>query len=172
MQPLIRPARAGDAAALCEAERAIAREHEGRFVSEESEFSEAAAAERIGSQASGAARVLVAEVEGGLVGHASLYPMGLRRIEHVLRLDMCVHLGHWGRGYGTRLLAELLAWARANPRAHKIELLVRCSNAAAIALYERAGFVHEGRFKDRVRLSDGSFVDDLSMGMLLRDHVA
>ena len=51
-----------------------------------------------------------------------------------------------------------------------VELLVRSTNAAAIALYERAGFAHEGRFADRVRLRDGGFVDDLGMGLVLRRH--
>lgn len=90
----------------------------------------------------------------------------------MLRLDMCVHLGHWGQGHGTQLLNGLLGWARQNPKAHKVELLVRSTNRTAIGLYERAGFVYEGRFRDRVRLRDGRFIDDLGMGLVLREHVA
>ncbi len=172
MQATIRDARSSDAPALCEAERAIVREFDGLLVSEPVELTAQAFVERIGMQAKGRTKMLVAELSGNLLGHASLYPMGLRKVAHVLRLDMCVHLGHWGQGHGTRLLAELLAWARQNPAAHKVELLVRSTNVAAIALYERAGFLHEGRFKDRVRLRDGRFIDDLGMGLVLREHVA
>jgi RimJ/RimL family protein N-acetyltransferase len=171
MQATIRDARPSDAPALCEAERAIVRAFDGLLVSEPDELIDHAFAERIDMQSKGQTKVLVAELVGEVVGHASLYPMGLRKVAHVLRLDMCVHLGHWGHGHGTQLLAGLLGWARQNPKAHKIELLVRSTNAAAIALYEHAGFVHEGRFKDRVRLRDGRFIDDLGMGLVLREHV-
>ena len=172
MQLTIRAAHAGDAAVLCEAERAIVREFDALLVSDPGELSEENFAERIGLQESGTTRVLVAVAGAELVGHASLYPMSLHRVAHILRLDMCVHLGHWRCGYGARLLAELLRWAETNRNAHKVELLVRSTNVAAIALYERAGFAHEGRLKDRVRLRAGGFVDDLSMGLLLREHVA
>ena len=171
MQATIRDARLNDAPVLFEAERAIVRSFDGLLVSEPDELAEGAFAERIGMQSSGRTKVLVAELDGVVVGHASLYPMGLRKVAHVLRLDMCVHLGHWGHGHGTRLLTGLLGWARQNPEAHKVELLVRSTNAVAIALYEHARFVHEGRFRDRVRLRDGRFVDDLGMGLVLREHV-
>jgi RimJ/RimL family protein N-acetyltransferase len=172
MQAAVREARPDDAVSLCEAERAVVRQFDGLLVSEPFELLERSFADRIGMQLEGRVKVLVAEVAGKAVGHASLYPMGLQKVSHVLRLDMCVHLGHWSQGHGTRLLAELLAWARGQADAHKVELLVRSTNVAAIALYEHAGFVQEGRFKDRVRLRNGQFVDDLGMGLLLREHVA
>jgi RimJ/RimL family protein N-acetyltransferase len=49
------------------------------------------------------------------------------------------------------------------PAVHKIELLVRSTNTRARRLYERLGFGEEGIFRDRVRLSDGRFVDDVAM---------
>jgi RimJ/RimL family protein N-acetyltransferase len=58
----------------------------------------------------------------------------------------------------------LLAWARHQATALKIELLVRSENLPAVALYEKLGFVMEGRLKGRVRLNSGRLVDDLSMG--------
>lgn len=144
MQAIIRDdALPTDAEALCEAERAVVRRHDGLLVSEPDELSPPAHRERIAPHTEGLAKVLIAEVAGTAVGHASLYPMGLREVSHVLRLDMCVHLGHWRQGHGRALLESLLAWARANPNAHKIELLVRAENASAIVLYEKAGFVLE-----------------------------
>lgn len=166
----IRDALPSDAAALCEAERAIVRQHDGLLVSEPEELSEAAYRERIAAHVEGSAKVLIAEVAGTAVGHASLWPMGLRKVSHVLRLDMCVHLGYWRLGYGRALLESLLAWAHTNPNAHKVELLVRSENSSAIALYESAGFVLEGRMKNRVRLRGGRFIDDLSLGLLLHEN--
>jgi RimJ/RimL family protein N-acetyltransferase len=153
---------------LCDAERAVVSAHDGLLVSEPDELAEANFVERIATLAEGRGKYLVAEYAGTAVAHASLWPMGLRKVSHVLRLDMCVHLGHWRRGYGEALLRALLTWAQAESTARKIELLVRSENTAAVSLYRKLGFAEEGRMKERVRLSAGRYVDDLSMAMLLR----
>jgi RimJ/RimL family protein N-acetyltransferase len=63
------------------------------------------------------------------------------------------------------MLASLLEWAHADGRVGKVELNVRASNAEAIRLYLRHGFEQEGRLRRRVKLPDGSLVDDLVMGL-------
>lgn len=164
----IRDAQPTDVAALCEAEREVVRQFDGLLVSEPDELMESAFAERVALAAEGKAKYLVVEEHGVCVAHASLYPMSLRNISHVLRLDMCVHSGHWRQGHGQRLLADLLTWARQQPQAHKVELLVRAENRAAVALYRKLGFTEEGRHRNRVRLRSGRFADDLSMALLLK----
>lgn len=47
----------------------------------------------------------------------------------------------------------------------RIELEVFASNVAAIALYERLGFVHEGR-KRSARILDGRIEDMLCMALV------
>lgn len=156
-----------DAAMLCAAERAVVRQYDGLLVSEPNELFEPLYLQRIASLADGRGRYLIAEVDGVAVGHACLWPMPLRRIAHVLRLDLCVHVGHWRRGHGEALLRALLEWAAGQPSARKIELLVRAENAGAVALYRKLGFVEEGRLRERVRLPCGRFVDDISMAFML-----
>ena len=89
--------------------------------------------------------------------------MTLQATSHVFRLTIVVHPGFVGQGIGSALMRDLLHWAEQTPRVGKIELLVRATNARAIRLYSKMGFVEEGRFKDRLRLPDGSFVDDIAM---------
>lgn len=48
----------------------------------------------------------------------------------------------------------------------RVELEVFASNTAAIALYEKLGFVVEGR-KSRARKVDGAYDDDLIMARFL-----
>jgi len=60
-------------------------------------------------------------------------------------------------------MRDLLDWAVRTPRVEKIELLVRSTNRVAIHLYRRLGFTEEGRLRKRVRLPDGTFVDDIAM---------
>ena len=45
--------------------------------------------------------------------------------------------------------------------------MAREGNIDAIRLYERLGFVMEGRFVQRVRMPDGRLEDDIAMGLLL-----
>jgi RimJ/RimL family protein N-acetyltransferase len=59
-------------------------------------------------------------------------------------------------------------WTTARPEFHKIELNVRSVNEVARRLYRRVGFVEEGVLRDRVRLPDGTFVDDIVMAWFPR----
>jgi RimJ/RimL family protein N-acetyltransferase len=112
----------------------------------------------------GRGRYVVAELDGAAVGHAFLEPLGdLAAISHVFQLTIVVHPGHLGRGIGTTLLKDLLAWAQQDSRVKKVELRVRATNERAIALYRKFGFLEEGRFRNRVALQDGTFLDDLAM---------
>jgi RimJ/RimL family protein N-acetyltransferase len=63
------------------------------------------------------------------------------------------------------LLEEAKRWAAARG-VHRIELNVMARNHRAIALYERMGFVHEGRRVDCL-LIDGKFLDELYMAITL-----
>ena len=110
-------------------------------------------------------RYIVCEVDGRIAGHAFLDPMRLAGIAHVFRLNLVVYPGYRRRGLGGAMLASLLEWAHADGRVGKVELNVRASNAEAIRLYLRHGFEQEGRLRRRVKLPDGSLVDDLVMGL-------
>ena len=108
-------------------------------------------------------RYIVAEQDGKIVGHALLDPMPLEAISHVFRLTIVVHPSYLGQGIGTALMKDLMNWAKQNPGVEKIELLVRATNLRAIRMYSKLGFMEEGRFKKRIRLADGDFIDDLAM---------
>ncbi len=108
-------------------------------------------------------RYIVAENEGVLAGHAFLDPMEMTANAHVFRLTVVVHPGHRGRGVGRMLLHDLQTWAASDLRVQKVELLVRATNERAVRLYRDLGFVEEGRFQRRVRLPDGSYIDDIAM---------
>ncbi len=105
----------------------------------------------------------VAEVDDVIVGHAFLDPMGMLGTAHVFQLNIVVHPGHTDRGLGSTLMSTVLGWAQQSPQVLKVELLVRASNARALHLYRKFGFVVEGCFSRRVRTADGAFIDDIAM---------
>jgi putative acetyltransferase len=108
-------------------------------------------------------RYIVAEQDGGIIGHALLDPMPMRANAHVHLLTIVVHPGHVGRGVGEAMLRDLLDWAGRDPRIGKVELNARAGNERALRLYRRCGFVEEARFRRRVRRTDEVYEDDIGM---------
>ena len=110
--------------------------------------------------------VIVAEVDGRVVGWASLNPFNPRRAyDHVADLSVYVERGWRGKGVGRRLLEGLIALAR-QIGYHKMVLAALPFNAAGTALYERCGFTRVGVYREQ-GLLDGKWVDVLIMEKLL-----
>ena len=158
----IRTAVKNDAAVLCDAEKLTAMTP-GLLASRPGEIYIELIEEKIEALAT-RGRYVVAEIDGETVGHALLEPLGsLAAISHVFVLTIIVHPGMLGQGIGSALLNDLLDWAQQDVRVTKVELRVRPTNTRALALYKKLGFVEEGRFRRRLRLDDGTFIDDLAM---------
>ena len=85
---------------------------------------------------------LVAESEH-IEGFCVLDPGLGRRNQHVASVVMGVQKSSWGRNIGSELLGHALEKAR-EAGIKRVELTVRTDNHAAIALYEKFGFIKEG----------------------------
>jgi putative acetyltransferase len=107
--------------------------------------------------------------DGSLAGEVHAVRMAPRQFRHVLTdLTIAVHPDWQGKGVGTRLFNATVEKARSlTPPIARVELVTREGNADAIRLYERLGFVAEGRFRKRVRLPNGEVEDDIPMALLL-----
>jgi RimJ/RimL family protein N-acetyltransferase len=174
----IRQATMEDVAALLTLEQAIVRARAGVIKHEDELPSEVAVyADRVRSRlcaTDGSALMLVAEVDGAIVGEASLERIGFRMLRHVGVVSIGTHPSTWGRGVGRALLERLLQWARTHRdadggRVLRVELYTRADNARGLALYRALGFTLEGVRRRFVRRDDGTFVDDLVMGLLLEE---
>lgn len=162
---VIRKARPEEAPALAEAERVIARTP-GQLASRPEELKDEDFRQKIlALNQSETGLYVVAEHNGILVGHAILDPLKLAVTAHVVVLTIAIHEGYQGRGFGKKLMAHLVAWARANPKIDKFELQVRSSNERAISLYKSLGFVEEGRKTRRLKYGPESYLDDIYMAL-------
>jgi ribosomal-protein-alanine N-acetyltransferase len=77
----------------------------------------------------------VYESDDGMIGYAVL----MLAVDEAELLDIAVAAGHQCRGWGRKLLEEMMALARRNGM-RRVVLEVRASNAAAITLYRHSGF--------------------------------
>lgn len=164
MTVTIRQARVSDAARIFEAAREIAHEP-GLFVSQPLELSEQKIKYTIETIQG---IYLVAEKKGLILGHAFLERLHLQSIRHVAQLTIAVHKGYQDQGIGTLILEKLIEWAKQSSDVEKIELNVRASNARAIALYKKMGFLEEGRLKKRIKVAD-QYIDDILMALHLKE---
>lgn len=165
--PTIRHANPSDAKTLMQAEQHYAQTP-GYLVSNPHELNEEMFAKKIKALGSGEGIYIVAEQNGQIVGHALMDQMGLENLAHIYRLTIVVHPNMTSKGIGKALMNHLISWAKENPKALKIELLVRSSNSRAISLYKKMGFTEEGRIKNRIRISPTEFIDDIMMGLWLK----
>lgn len=85
------------------------------------------------------------------------------RLRHAGEFGISVAQAYAGLGVGRALIEHMVEWAEQGGVVRKINLKVRADNAGAIRLYERMGWVHEGR-TTRDTLIDGEFSDCLLMG--------
>ena len=110
------------------------------------------------------------QVDGRAIGDVDLF-----RIDERNRSAM-VGIGIWraedrGQGYGYDALRSLVRWAFAHLNMHRIELSCDPENAPAVRIYERCGFVVEGR-RRKAHYQRGGYDDELMMGLLREDFEA
>ena len=104
---------------------------------------------------------LVAVLEQRVVGTARLRIWPEARFRHSANLTISVHDAARGRGVGSALMRGLIAIGE-REGVVRIQLEVDADNRAAIALYEKMGFVAEGRLRAFKRRA-GELVDALVM---------
>lgn len=126
-RPTARPLRADDITRVAEIERATFSEPWSERV-----FAETIAADHVAGFA-------VEDTAGALAGYAVCARVADQG--EILNIAVVPHAR--GRGLGRELLEGMLEWFREHDVAD-VFLEVRRSNAAAIRLYERAGFVRRG----------------------------
>ena len=71
----------------------------------------------------------------------------------------------WGEGYGTDAVRTLCRFGFGHLNLHRITLEVNAGNPKAIRVYEKVGFIEEGRLREAAFVHGGR-MDALVMGLL------
>jgi ribosomal protein S18 acetylase RimI-like enzyme len=158
----VRTAEADDARAVVELWGGVAAE--GRWILREAPLDiDATMGEFRDVLASESAHPVVAVTSTGrIIGSA----IGFDQHPAPITFGMHVAIDQRRHGVGTALLQSVLAWA-GERGSHKVVLEVWPHNHAAIALYERHGFVREGLRPAQYRRRNGELWDALEMGLHL-----
>ena len=115
-------------------------------------------------------RQLFAAVEEGggmLVGHAMLTIHPDHRLGVIGRV--LIDPGQRGSGLGVALMREIVRVGCDEVGLHRLQLAVYDFNAAAIACYQRVGFVVEGRLRDAT-LGSGGYWNAYVMALLESEY--
>jgi len=109
---------------------------------------------------------MVAELDGVIMGSAGLFPIGTgARTRHNAMFGIAVHPDVQGCGVGDALLGAIVTHADGWLGLQRVELDVFVDNDRARVLYERHGFVLEGRAR-MTAMRRGTYVDSFAMARL------
>lgn len=106
--------------------------------------------------------MLVAEVDGAVVGCAALHRNTRPRTQHVATLGMNVRHAWHGNGIGGALLDEIIDLCDNWLQVRRVELTVFIDNEPAIGLYRSRGFEVEGTHR-MFAFREGTYADAHTM---------
>ena len=105
--------------------------------------------------------------QGEVVGHITAFNLSMP--EMIATIGILVGPEYQGKGYGSEAMRKAIRICFEELNAHKVELNVFSYNENAIKMYEKVGFVLEGRRRS-ASYHRGQFYDVLTMGILREEY--
>lgn len=110
---------------------------------------------------------LVAEADGEVIGFLSFKRSPMKRLSHAGFFGMGLTKSIRNQGAGKMLIHEMQQWGSKQEGLEKICLGVLSSNERAVHVYQKMGFVEEGRERNFLKFADGSYADNRLMAFFL-----
>ena len=106
---------------------------------------------------------IIAEMDGEIIGSLDFHGGRYDRVRHVGNFGMLVRRDYRNQGVGTALLETMLDWAHSNPCIEKVSTTLFTTNARAMTLYSKHGFVGQGVRQREYQVSPGRYLDAVVM---------
>ena len=110
---------------------------------------------------------LLALLNDEIAGLVNITADQRQRVRHIGDLFIVIGKRYWNNGLGSLLLEEAIEWAQASGIMRRLQLTVQTRNQAAVHLYQKHGFVIEGRQDRGAYIKEGKFIDVYLMGKLI-----
>ncbi|WP_129407865.1 GNAT family N-acetyltransferase [Marinitoga lauensis] len=111
-------------------------------------------------------RILVTKYDNKIIGNCDIYwNIQRKRLERTAKLGISVLEEFRNIGIATTMINNHLTWCIENPRIHRLELEVFSNNSKAMSLYEKLGFIKEGKRKEAAYI-DKEYYDIVFMGII------
>ena len=106
---------------------------------------------------------LVALAGEKIIGMASVLAEDNPRVAHIGE----VLKEYWGMGLGAAMMEEIIWWAENSGVIRRLELTVQARNKRAIHLYQKFGFIKEGKMQRSFLTRQNEFIDAYLMALLI-----
>ena len=110
---------------------------------------------------------LLALLNDEIAGLVNITADQRKRVRHIGDLFIVIGQKYWNNGLGSLLLEEVVEWAQASGILRRLQLTVQTRNQGAVHLYQKHGFVIEGRQERGAYIGEGEFIDVYLMGRLI-----
>ena len=110
---------------------------------------------------------LLAFLNDKIAGIVNITADQRKRVRHIGDLFIVIGKRYWNNGLGSLLLEEVVEWAQASSVLRRLQLTVQTRNQGAVHLYQKHGFVIEGRQERGAYIEEGEFIDVYLMGRLI-----
>ena len=110
---------------------------------------------------------LLAFLNGKIAGLVNITADQRKRVRHIGDLFIVIGKRYWNNRLGSLLLEEAIEWAQASGILRRLQLTVQTRNQAAVHLYQKHGFVIEGRQERGAYIEERKFIDVYLMGKLI-----
>ena len=104
---------------------------------------------------------LLALLDDEIAGLVNITADQRKRVRHIGDLFIVIGKKYWNNGLGSLLLAQASGILR------RLQLTVQTRNQAAVHLYQKHGFIIEGRQERGAYIEEGKFIDVYLMGKLI-----
>jgi RimJ/RimL family protein N-acetyltransferase len=112
--------------------------------------------------------LMVADKANEVIGMLNFRGSPRKRLKHTGEIGIGVAKQYRGMGIGTLLLESLISWAKEHPVIEKLELNVFEKNIAGIRLYQKMGFIVQGKLSKQIKLGEGAYTDLILMARFVK----
>lgn len=116
--------------------------------------------------------LLVAEVDGQIIGLLNFVRGRRKRIRHHGIFGIGIQKAYWNQGVGTKLLNSLLEWAKDQDGLEIIYLGVLANNPWAIHVSKKLCFREIGLRSRHVKLENGEYIDEILMEYVISKNIS